>query len=176
MPIRSVADFSSASAIYHEAFPPEERRPWDEIAAGSHGLALLGVYAGDEFAGLMTIWRFDGFQYIEHFAIDNRLRGSGAGSEALGQALKSGVDAGLPTVLEVEPAEDDEAASQASRRIRFYERAGLKVVDRGYVQPPYSVGLPSVPLWIMSSSEEIDTAEVTRVLHEKVYKAGRFDK
>ncbi len=77
--------------------------------------------------------------------------------------------AGLPTVLEVEPAPADQPHSLPSRRIRFYERAGFSIIDRGYVQPPYSPALPAVPLWLMSTNLTISPARVAATLHRKVY-------
>ena len=53
-----------------------------------------------------------------------------------------------PFVLEVEPPGSD----IQRRRIGLYERLGLRVAKRDYMQPSYRTGGQRVPLWIMCSA------------------------
>ena len=156
-------------AIYIESFPPSEQRPWHKIVDSGNTPHLEGIYVNGQIIGLITCWIFPTFQYIEHFAIASTARGRGLGEKVISAIIKRGVLAGLPTVLEVEPPCDRDPNSQPNRRIRFYERNGFSIVDRSYIQPPYSPDLPSVPLWLMSTDPDIDTAFVTATLHSKVY-------
>ncbi|MDE6854772.1 MAG: GNAT family N-acetyltransferase [Muribaculaceae bacterium] len=160
---------SKAERLYLDVFPPEERRPWTDIAAPrlSDGPRLLFVASGagvGDFAGFVTLWDFGTFVYIEHFAIESSLRGHGTGAQVL--ALLRDMLA-RPIVLEAEPVSDDNP--MAARRIAFYCRNGFALLDHDYVQPPYQAGLPSVPLRLMSTDAGISPAEVERVLHKRVY-------
>lgn len=142
--------------LYEDAFPPEERRPRELMLPDDPAFNFYAV--GD--AGLMTVWAFDGFKYIEHFAVYEHMRGSGIGSEVL-SALPGVV------VLEVEPAESGE---MARRRIEFYRRNGFELLDVDYVQPPYAAGLDAVPLRLMVRGElPCPVEDVVRTLHSRVY-------
>ncbi len=158
----------AARALYLESFPPEERRPWSSIEHrdDERGPWLKIISVDDRFAGFLTVWHFGGFNYIEHLATHPSVRGGGIGSLVL-QSLKT--DFPEPWVLEVEPESDSDP--MPARRIGFYTRAGFSIIDRTYVQPPYSPELPEVPMYIMASGDA-DPAEVTRTLHRHVYKAG----
>lgn len=165
--ITSATELEAIREIYIEAFPPEERRPWEEIASPDtqkSGPKLMGIYHKEQIAGLVAIWDFEKFIYIEHLAVDRSLRGSNIGGRAI-DLLK--LQTAKPLLLEVEPAESNPEAL-ANRRINFYRRHGFDIIGRDYIQPPYGDGLPPVPLWLMSTGP-IDPAEATVTLHKKVY-------
>lgn len=155
------------SAIYHEAFPPEERRPWSDLIERGDGYspALLGVYDGDQLIGMLTFWRMTDFVYIEHFVIDPALRNRGAGGEALQKFLKS--VSPLPVVLEAEPPVHE--GDLAWRRLEFYRRHGFEVIDETYIQPPYLAGLPSVPLYLLATVRPSMLEKVVQQIHTRVY-------
>ncbi len=165
----SAAWLPAAEALYLASFPPEERRPWDEIVnpQSPSGPRLAIILDGGEFAGMVTTWRFDGFVYVEHLAIDHALRGRGIGAALLAELSAS---AGLPLLLEVEPPADDNP--MAARRIGFYSRNGFHLLDHDYIQPPYSPELPPVPLKLMSTDPALDALAATAILHREVYRAG----
>lgn len=151
-------EFSELLELYIDAFPPEERRPVDKMPPADPAFNFYAV--GD--AGLLTAWEFPDFTYVEHFAVYPHMRGSGIGSEALA-ALNGTV------VLEVEPPETGE---MARRRIAFYERNGFRLLDVDYLQPPYSPGLPSVPLRLMVRGDLPDVETAIFILHSRVYQTG----
>ena len=66
-------DFPQAEMLYTEAFPSCERRDlgkWRMLAANALApFTVWGLYAEEEFVGFITFWQFDGFIYVEHFAI-----------------------------------------------------------------------------------------------------------
>ncbi|MDE6628869.1 MAG: GNAT family N-acetyltransferase [Muribaculaceae bacterium] len=157
--------------IYMESFPESERRPagewWRMICGGEFPLQLMVICddEGKETVGFISFWRFSGFVYVEHFAVDARFRCGGTGSRALGEFLKR-ID--MPVVLEVERRG---ANDMADRRIGFYSRMGFHTVDDfDYVQPPYAPGLPSVPLLLMSTRPEAVAPDVVAAtLFREVY-------
>lgn len=157
-------NLSAAETLYISSFPPEERRPWCEICSNAGSLMLFGLFVGDVQAGFVTLWDFDDFVYIEHFAVDSSRRGTGIGAGAL-EAVKA--FAGKPLLLEVEPPEHPDV--MARRRIAFYERCGFSMLDYDYIQPPYGAGLPSVPLRLMCTDSRLDAAAAAAELHCKVY-------
>lgn len=170
--LSSIQTERAARTLYTSSFPPEERRPWNDIVHpespfGPH-LSIIEVTddsGNRRFGGLITIWEFDHIRYVEHFAVDETLRGSGIGAEILRRVLEASTK---PLVLEVEPPE--ESNPMAARRIGFYRRCGLELLDYPYIQPPYSPGLPSVPLLLMTSDAQIDPAKTEKTLHRFVYK------
>jgi len=169
------ADISQAKHIYVDAFPPEERRPWDDIVRRHHAdngaahprFSLLGIYA-NEFAGFITIWRFDAFDYVEHFVIAPEKRSGGIGAKAIASIL-AGFSAGRAVVLEAEHANQ---SPMAARRLDFYRRCGFTAhEDFEYIQPPYAPGLPEVPLMLLSANHasSLNLNEVAATIHHEVY-------
>ncbi len=156
--------------VYLNSFPPEERRHWNDIVAkagnDSEPLQFTEIRLFGKIVGLLSWWNFGQWAYLEHFAIDSRMRGSGIGHMALRKWVKN---IKMPSVLEVElPGSNPMAA----RRISFYERSGFKSHPGfSYVQPPYAPGLPSVPLMLMTCGNMPDLKSVAAILHKKVYQA-----
>lgn len=151
----SEAEFEALMQLYVEAFPPEERRPLEEMPPAD---AAYRFYAIDG-CGLLSTWEFEDFTYIEHFAIRAELRGSGIGSAALA-ALRGNL------ILEVEPPH---TGTTARRRIAFYKRNGFRLLNIAYVQPPYSKDLPSVELRLMVRGAISDIDAAIRTIHRRVY-------
>ncbi len=142
--------------LYVEAFPPEERRPVEQMPPDDRAFTFYAV--GD--VGLLTAWEFDGYTYVEHFAVYPDKRGNGVGSQALA-ALSN------PVILEVEPPESGE---MARRRIAFYERNGFRLVDYDYMQPAYSPEFSAIPMKLMIRGDlPCSVAEVVQTLLLRVY-------
>lgn len=161
-------DLKELKKIYMKAFPPEERRDWDDIMSRSHSIgspmSMTMVMMGNSPAGFITSWNLGNFVYIEHFVIDPMLRNRGIGIKALREFCTA---ANMPVVLEVERAS---AGETARRRIRFYERLNFHPYrDFNYIQPPYAPGLPEVPLMLMSTSKSLNPEEISLKLHKIVY-------
>lgn len=157
-----------ARNLYHGAFPPEERRPWNQIEHAGELMppefGMTMVMLGKKPCGFITSWNFGRFTYVEHFAVDPSSRGHGVGARALREFVSR---QHCPVVLEVEP---ESAGEMARRRIGFYKRCGFKLFDDyDYIQPPYSDGLPSVPLKLMSTDASLDPSVIASTLHAKVY-------
>lgn len=165
----TVEDLSSVKKIYLASFPEEERRPWPDLYArllsGEIRLDCLRDEDGC-IIGFATVWHFPAFAYVEHLAVDGNARGLGVGGRLLDKVVKR---ENVPVIVEVEPAPTGE---NAKRRIGFYERYGFTAYPTfGYIQPPYAVGLPAVPLMLMASNPigENQLSEISNTLHRVVY-------
>ena len=128
---RSVKDFSDPvldliERTYTESFPEVERRDFSLVRNLVRDESRFIVYAlskESRYVGFITGWLFDGYTYVEHFAIDPAARNGGIGAEAMKQFL---VFCGTPVVLEVEMPTDE----MSKRRIGFYERLGFEYRKR----------------------------------------------
>jgi ribosomal protein S18 acetylase RimI-like enzyme len=126
----TIADEATKN-LYEEAFPEQERRPWNQqlslVTSGK--LQLLHIVREDAFAGFIFYWNLPAFSFIEHFAIHPGARGGGTGTQVM-QLMEVQLNG---IVLEVEPP----VTEQAIRRIKFYERLGYQTFAESYYQPPY---------------------------------------
>lgn len=166
-------ELSRVKRLYMNSFPESERRPWDDLVSRASDpgarLNLAVIRHMNHFAGMLTWWRLgDGLRYVEHFAVEPSLRGSGIGAGAITGFVDMEE---TPVILEVEPADLDD---MARRRIRFYSRCGFRAhPDFVYVQPPYAEGLPSVELMLMTSAgNDVDLSDAARQIHQIVYGAS----
>lgn len=171
--LRGDADRPKLEEIYVASFPVDERREWalvERLADDpASPMTMLKITDGEgRAAGLLTIWRFDGLSYIEHFAVDSSRRGSGLGSEVLSQVVKAEMP--VPIVIEVEPPSDPAYGPMAARRVDFYRRHGFTAFeDFDYVQPPYAPGLNEVALMLMATRADVDPERATSLIHRHVY-------
>ncbi len=107
--------------IYTTSFPLCEQRTIDhQQTAFRSELYHLDCYTeNDKIIGLLGYWDFPNYLYIEHFAINNALRGGGYGSRILESLLKS---TDKFVIIEIDPQIDEISL----RRLHFYERLGFK--------------------------------------------------
>ncbi|MDE6400976.1 MAG: GNAT family N-acetyltransferase [Muribaculaceae bacterium] len=169
-------DYPSFLQLYNEAFPPEERREYKDETHLANFIKMKGgkfhafsVKDGDLFLGFLSYWTFEGYTYVEHFAIIPQQRGKNLGSEMLHHLFK---EVSPDVLLEVEKPDDD----ISRKRIRFYQKNGFKIREEfDYVQPPYSPDKKPVPMLLMTHGnvnlhniESIKEmlAEVYNVRHE----------
>lgn len=159
-----------AVSLYEAAFPTVERRPtalWRAYMQSQPAFNAQAILNDDEeFCGFITTWHFDSFIYGEHFAILPEMRNGGFGGKAYDMLLEQCGDKDL--IIEVEMPEDE----MAKRRIKFYERHRMAIVECDYLQPPYTAGGEYFPLRLMSSAPENTTAnfdEVRATIHREVY-------
>lgn len=161
--------YADVEELMLTAFPPEERRPTDrqrEVTDHNPDFQPYAVTLDGKFAGLLTLWTLNGFDYVEHLATLPGLRGKGLGRQILQQLTQR---SDRPIVLEVEPP----TYGLAIRRIGFYKRCGFVCWEKQhYEQPPYSAGLPAVPLLLMvhgALDEEKDFCRIRHEIHSRVY-------
>lgn len=149
------AYYTDSVTLYTEAFPEIERRDvaeWEEFMQRRKEFHAQAIIEDDAFSGFITWWDFDDFVYGEHFAICAEKRSGGLGGRAFDLFLTQHNNRDV--VIEVEMPSDE----MARRRICFYERHGMSVVEKDYLQPPYRLGEEYFPLLLMST-------DATRTLH-----------
>ncbi|MFB9864723.1 GNAT family N-acetyltransferase [Rufibacter immobilis] len=168
-PIKDTAtpDFVQAWQLYEEAFPEEERRSLEQqrTLLPCPNYSFEAISLDGEICGIIGYWQQPGFLFLEHFAVDARKRGTGIGSQALGQFLQGKQQ---PVVLEVEPPTDQ----LTQRRVEFYTRAGFCLNEFSYRQPPYSPEKPWVPLQLMTFPAALSPVAFEQVrsqLYQVVY-------
>ena len=161
--------FGLVERLITEAFPEEERRPLEafrSIADSDDRFSVMILNDGDTPVGFITLWDFERFIYVEHFAILSELRCRHYGARALEVLHRSDR---RPIVLEVELPTDD----LTRRRVAFYKRAGFSLLPYDYTQPPYRHGGASLPMKIMVWTPESgvipDFGLIRSTLHREVY-------
>lgn len=133
--VRDLTDpiLEQVEKTYTESFPEAERRDFAlvrNLLAQEPKFFLQAILKDEQYVGFITCWKFEGYTYAEHFAIDPAARNGGIGAKVLKQFLES---CGTPVVLEVEMPTDE----MSRRRIGFYERLGFVLDNHYYRQPPY---------------------------------------
>lgn len=147
-------DYPSFLKLYNESFPADERREYDDEEHLANFIKMKGgkfhAFAakdGDLFLAFLSYWTFEGYTYIEHFAVNPEQRGKRIGTLMLDHLFK---EVSPNVLIEVEHPETDEAR----RRIMFYEKNGFKVrKEFNYVQPPYQPGKSPVPMLLMTHGD-----------------------
>lgn len=160
------ADFFN---LYKTSFPPEERRSLEdfelELSNSPHFYAHA-LFHNKEFVGIFNYWIFDGFYYLEHFAIEPELRGQQLGSKAL-KVFKSQIDA--PIVFEVEMPNN----LPAVQRVKFYENLGFSSIGHSYSQPSYDKSSDEmIPMLLMSDSVRFTNTnfnQIKEIIYDQVY-------
>ena len=160
-------ELESIRGLYCEAFPPEERREFDDL----NQLVLKGECiinqiktTDDKVAGICVYWIFDEFVYVEHFAVFPELRGRGIGEGTL-SVLREKFKV---LILETEPPINE----ISQRRIKFYQRNGFHLLNLHYIQPSYGKNKPKVELKLMCTNSHIPQEMLNNYIiqiKEKVY-------
>lgn len=159
--------YSCVERLLHSDFPSNERRDdanqriYTDTKKEFHCVVATG---NGIFIGFMTYWELDGFQYVEHLAIDSRYRSRGYGGRLLGWLISLSVK---PIVLEVEPPID----VVCQKRISFYRRCGLILWDCEYLQPPYRPSDGWIKLCLMATVQFSSQlySHVQMEIYRKVY-------
>ncbi len=163
------SDLCAIRKIYTDSFPEEERREWNclvQLLEGDSPFEISVIRHEGRCVGFISYWTFDKFVYIEHFAIENKVRNCGLGSHSLSEF--KAMHSSMPIVLEAEHPDDE----MSGRRLGFYGRNGFSILSKEYIQPPYSANLPSVPLYLLVAQDNgLDAEQVARTLHRYVYGA-----
>lgn len=153
--------------IYESAFPEDERREWAQLLTliTNPAFRFNLIFSEQILIGLISLWNFEEFVFIEHFAIRDSERGKGYGTEV----IQNIISMAIPVVLEVE----EPLSEMAIKRIRFYERLHFTVSQGEYFQPPYSKDKQMVKMLLMSYPQKLLAANfesTKKLIHEHVYK------
>lgn len=164
----SKAGFEAVYPILEEAFPVEELREKKRQKAllDRPQYRLYGIKEDNgALQGVMAMWDFKDFLYLEHFAINPVYRNGGFGGKKLNEMIAW---AAKPIVLEVEVPTDE----ITKRRVGFYKRHGFFFNEYPYFQPPMRVGQGLLPLRLMTMPEKISEDVYKRykeLIHKVVY-------
>ena len=148
-------DYPSFLNLYNSSFPSDQRRLYEDEKHLDNFIKMKGgkfnaftAKDGDLFLGFLSYWTFEGYTYIEHFAVDPLHRGKNLGRMMLAHLFK---EVSPNVLLETEPADNPVAAG----RIEFYEKNGFKIrKEFNYTQPSYGgKGQTVVPMVLMTHGE-----------------------
>jgi GNAT superfamily N-acetyltransferase len=153
--------------IYYQSFPADERREWSQISEilCCPRFRLNQLFKNQELIGLITLWDFSDFLFVEHFVVRESDRGKGIGSQVLKKVLAENQKT---IIVEAE----EPITEEARRRIIFYERLGFSVCEGIYFQPPYSSGNNKVKMLLMSfpnKTTPLQFGEIKARLYSEVY-------
>lgn len=160
--------FAQVYGLLERSFPPEERRSFEGQKAllrrKEYRLLSLRSHHG-KLLGLMAVWEFESFVFLEHFAIDPDCRNLGLGTKML-LALKK-VSAPKAICLEAELPKEE----LSRRRLEFYKRNGFSPREQAYIQPSLGPGRAPIPLQILSTEEEakLPFTQIRKELYTRVY-------
>lgn len=161
-------DFDGIFHIMKASFPADETRSYDAQKAlfDKKEYSAYGIRSDQgSIAAFITLWRFTGFTFGEHFAVAQELRGAGLGSKIINEASETAEER---FCLEVEPP----ITNTAKRRIAFYERNGFVLNDYDYIQPSLSENTEAVRLMMMSCKKGLSKQEfeiVKSTVYQTVY-------
>ena len=160
--------YTYSEKILVQSFPKNEYRELPQQKENVNSNALFScniIIANESPIGIINYWTFNDFCYIEHFAIDSAKRNQGYGKKVLDKFKEK---IGKPFVLEVEIPDNEIAI----RRVHFYERAGLKLYHKPYLQPPFRKGDDFIPMYIMVYGKELtdeDFSLMKQIIYKEVY-------
>ena len=164
-------DYPSFLKLYNESFPPDERRELKDEEHLANFIKMKGrkfnAFAakdGDLFLAFLSYWTFEGYTYIEHFAVVPEHRGKRIGALMLNHLFK---EVSPNVLIEVEKPEGEEQ----KRRIKFYERNGFRVREEfDYTQPAYSSDKSPVEMLLMTHGDvDLHNRDSIREMLREVY-------
>lgn len=147
------SDDPHARAIYEASFPPSLRAPWTELVDHRPDeMFCVLADAADKAVGIALIRRLGetGMVFVRYLAVDPSRRGAGIGSDLVAELRAMLLEeATTVLLLDVEAPVGDHAEDDR-RRIAFYERCGLSLLDAPHYAPPdHGTTGESVPLLLM---------------------------
>ena len=112
--------------LYEEAFPPEERIPWDDLMhlVDAMPLDFLAFYESNRLVGLFIVYPRPSFNWVWYFAVPQELRGQGIGRTILLHMLNKYSHSNIVDLESPEQVCDN--AEQRRRRYEFYLRNGFR--------------------------------------------------
>ena len=149
----TAADEALVRALYEESFPPSVRAPWADLVehrGDERFLVLVDVDATPVGMALVRRLGDTDMAFVRYLAVTAARRDRGLGTQLvalLRDALRSEEISVL--LLDVEDPRE-EHAEQDRRRISFYERCGLDLLDvPDYTPPEHGETGEIVPLLLM---------------------------
>lgn len=150
-------DYPAFLKLYNDIFPEDQRRLYEDEKHLDNFIRMKGgkfnAFAakdGDLFLAFLSYWTFEGYTYIEHFAVSPENRGKNIGRLMLNHLFK---EVSPNVLVEVTPPSDDDPDSE--KRMRFYEKNDFRVrKEFNYTQPSYGgKGQKAVPMLLMTHGD-----------------------
>ena len=144
-------EYIFAEKLLIESFPTDEYREIEEQrknVKNHDNFHMNIIYSNSTPVGIISFWKFDTFTYVEHFAILPTLRKRGYGAAV----IKKLIEEERRIILEVEKPTDE----TSKRRIAFYNRCGLTLCEKKYIQPAYRNDSNEIPMHLMSCGVKLD--------------------
>ncbi|MEG1002576.1 MAG: GNAT family N-acetyltransferase [Clostridium sp.] len=147
------SDWKKVFEIYKESFPKYELRNIEDHEEAMKDDKFFCVYVKDEdkLVGIIFYWEWEHFRYIEHFAVNSKLRGGRYGSRIIEKLCKDD----KTTILEIDPIVDE----ISERRLVFYERLGFVMNKFTHLHPPYKKDDKGHELKVLSYKRTINDKE-----------------
>ncbi|MGC3979341.1 MAG: GNAT family N-acetyltransferase [Paludibacteraceae bacterium] len=119
--------FQDIMTLYQEAFPENQRHTATDfkslVESRQKDFRCNAVLLNKSFVGFFNYWDLKDFNFAEHFAIVEAVRGNKIGEKVM-KMIQSA--AKLPLIFEVEIPDNETNA----RRIEFYRRLGYEIVPK----------------------------------------------
>lgn len=140
--------------VYDDAFPDYEQRTREGrgtiLRAAPTFRAWVLSYQGRN-AGILGGWQVGEWFYIEHFAVDNALRGQGIGKLAMDEINTRFAQ----VILEIDPPQD----TVSRNRLAFYQGRGYVTNGVNHAHPSYKPAYQPHVLEVLSFPRRLTAAE-----------------
>lgn len=156
----SPADDAAARGIYEASFPPSLRAPWSDLIDHRSDERFVVLIDGDAVAGIALIRRLGdtGMAFVRYLAVDPTRRDRGFGGQLVSHLREALRADGIGVLLLDVEKPVGAHAHEDRRRIAFYERCGLALLDvPDYAPPEHGETGEIVPLLLMG--EVLDDGE-----------------
>lgn len=145
--------FKDAMKIYNNSFPIFEQRTLENQmeALKNPDYYCTVICDKNKLVGLLFYWQWNIYQYVEHLAIAEDLRGQNYGSRILKEFCKIN----KLIILEIDPPIDDISL----KRLNFYAKLGFKMQSFEHVHPPYRKDFEGHKLKVLSYNTDLNLKE-----------------
>ncbi len=145
--------FDEAWQLYLDSFPEIERRTLSEHLEILEDKSFnMTCYVEEEtLISILYYWQISSYTFLEHFAVNSKLRGQSYGSKILGEFIKDNKN----IVLEIEPIVDE----ITQRRLNYYERFDFVVNEYEHFQIPFRKDSKKLRLLLMSQNQVLSKKE-----------------
>ena len=163
MELCTAKNMDYVKALYFEAFPKAERKPFSVIEKmRDEGICdILEIKENGKPCGLAVAERAEGCALLDYFAVDPGKRGGGIGGRALEQLCRRYSEGGF--FLEIESTFEKSAGNMQERisRKRFY-------LNRGFFETGCEIMLYGVRMELLSCKHPIPFEVMDRV-YRRIY-------
>lgn len=149
--------FDEAWNLYIDSFPIEERRILEEqkIVVKDNRYKALGFVEEEKFVAILFYWDFKEYIFVEHFAINNTLRGKSYGSKIIEKFLTMHKN----IVLEIEPIVDE----ITQKRFNFYKRFDFVINEHKHYQVPFRRDSEELELLLLSHKKPLAKEQYSKL-------------